>query len=64
MYTGSYQLIGNELSFFTRKLEAQLRAQRLPWTYLYKTEERRARAGVAGWHSFHPPAANPRKMAT
>ena len=30
MYPGEYNLIGNELSFFTRKLEAQLRFQRIP----------------------------------
>ena len=29
MYRGEYQLIGSELSFFTRKLEAQLRFQRI-----------------------------------
>ena len=31
MYQGDYRLVGNELSLFTRKLEAQLRFQRLPW---------------------------------
>jgi hypothetical protein len=42
MYRGDYQLIGNELSFFTRKLEAQLRCQQIPWRYLFKTEQRKA----------------------
>jgi len=42
MYRGEYQLIGSEMSFFTRKLEAQLRFQQIPWRYLFKTEERKA----------------------
>ena len=41
MYPGEYTLIGNELSFFTRKLEAQLRFQQVPWHYQFKTEARR-----------------------
>ena len=61
MYTGSYQLIGNELSFFTRKLEAQLRAQRLPWTYLYKTEERRANLESRAGTHFIPLLLTPEK---
>ena len=50
MYQGEYQLVGNELSLFTRKLEAQLRFQRLPWRWQFKTQERtpelEARAGT------------------
>ncbi len=42
MYSGEYQLIGSEMSFFTRKLEAQLCFQRIPWRYLFKTEKRKA----------------------
>ena len=42
MYPGEYQLIGSEMSFFTRKLEAQLRFQQIAWCYLFKTEERKA----------------------
>ena len=42
MYQGEYQLIGGELSLFTRKLEAQLRFQRLPWRWQFKTAERSA----------------------
>jgi len=61
MYTGSYQLIGNELSFFTRKLEAQLRAQRLSWTYLYKTEERRAELESRAGTHFIPLLLTPEK---
>ena len=36
MYRGDYKLIGSEMSFFTRKLEAQLRFQQIPWQYLFK----------------------------
>ncbi|MEM8919807.1 MAG: glutathione binding-like protein [Pseudomonadota bacterium] len=50
MYQGEYSLIGGEMSFFSRKLEAQLRFQRLPWTWRLKTMERapeiEARAGT------------------
>jgi glutathione S-transferase len=50
MYQGDYRLVGNELSLFTRKLEAQLRFQRLPWRWHFKTQERtpelEARAGT------------------
>ena len=51
MYPGEYNLIGTELSFFTRKLEAQLRFQRIPWRYQFKTEARReALETKAGTH--------------
>jgi glutathione S-transferase len=50
MYQGEYTLVGNELSFFSRKLEAQLRFQQIPWHWLFKTQERapelEARAGT------------------
>ena len=50
MYKGHYELIGSELSFFTRKLEAQLRFQKIPWRYQFKTQnnsvELEARAGT------------------
>jgi glutathione S-transferase len=39
MYQGEYTLIGQEVSLFTRKLEAQLRFQRLPWRWQLKTQE-------------------------
>ena len=39
MYQGEYKLIGQELSLFTRKLEAQLRFQRLPWRWQFKTQQ-------------------------
>ena len=50
MYRGEYALIGNELSLFTRKLEAQLRFQQIPWQWQFKTLEQapalEARAGT------------------
>lgn len=39
MYPGQYQLIGNEMSFFSRKLEAQLRFQQIDWHWQFKTME-------------------------
>jgi glutathione S-transferase len=39
MYRGEYKLIGIELSMFSRKLEAQLRFQQIPWRWQYKTQE-------------------------
>ncbi|MEM1147987.1 MAG: glutathione binding-like protein [Pseudomonadota bacterium] len=42
MYQGKYALIGGELSLFSRKLEAQLRFQRLDWHWRYKTQARTA----------------------
>ena len=32
MYRGDYGLVGIELSMFSRKLEAQLRFQNIPWS--------------------------------
>ena len=50
MYQGEYQLVGSEMSFFSRKLEAQLRFQNIPWRWHFKTEARKteleARAGT------------------
>ena len=50
MYKGTYTLIGQELSMFTRKLEAQLRYQGIPYVWQYKTmasaSEIEARAGT------------------
>ena len=39
MYQGIYTLIGQELSMFTRKLEAQLLYQNIPYQWQYKTLE-------------------------
>lgn len=38
MYHGTYSLIGTEMSMFTRKLEAQLRYQHIPFRWHYKTQ--------------------------
>ena len=39
MYRGNYGLVGNQMSMFTRKLEAQLRFQGIPWNWHFKTRE-------------------------
>lgn len=54
MYQGSYELIGSELSFFTRKLEAQLRFQQVPWRYRFKTQERSAELEARAGTHFIP----------
>ncbi len=50
MYEGMYELIGQECSMFTRKLEAQLCYQKIPYRWLIKsrenTDEIEARAGT------------------
>jgi glutathione S-transferase len=61
MYQGEYQLIGSELSFFTRKLEAQLRCQQIPWRYLFKTEERKAELEAKAGTHFIPLLMTPDK---
>ncbi|MBV1881386.1 MAG: hypothetical protein KUG82_07115 [Pseudomonadales bacterium] len=40
MYKGTYTLIGLELSMFTRKLEAQLRYQKIPYQWQFKTMDK------------------------
>ena len=37
MYRGEYAPAGSKMNFFTRKLEAQLRFEQIPWRYLFKT---------------------------
>lgn len=61
MYQGDYQLIGQELSFFTQKLEAQLRFQRLPWRWQFKTQECGPELGTWG-HAFYSSTANARHL--
>lgn len=39
MYRGNYGLYGAQLSMFSRKLEAQLRFQTIPWHWYFKTPE-------------------------
>jgi len=59
MYRGNYTLIGQELSMFTRKLEAQLRYQNIPHCWQLRTNENseaiRTRAGTR----FIPALATP-----
>jgi len=61
MYPGDYGLVGNELSFFTRKLEAQLRFQHIPWYWHFKTEERRADIETRTGTHFIPVLMTPDK---
>jgi glutathione S-transferase len=61
MYKGEYQLVGSEMSFFTRKLEAQLRFQQIPWRYLFKTEERKAELEARAGTHFIPLLITPDK---
>ncbi len=61
MYRGDYQLIGSELSFFTRKLEAQLRCQQISWRYLFKTEARKTELEAKAGTHFIPLLMTPDK---
>ena len=61
MYHGEYQLVGSEMSFFTRKLEAQLRFHQAPWHYLFKTEERKAELEAKAGTHFIPLLITPDK---
>ncbi len=61
MYRGEYQLVGSEMSFFTRKLEAQLRCQQIPWRYRFKTEERKAELEARAGTHFIPLLMTPDK---
>jgi glutathione S-transferase len=50
MYQGTYRLIGTEMSMFSRKLEAQLRYQQIPYQWQYTSlgepSEEQKRAGT------------------
>jgi glutathione S-transferase len=61
MYRGDYGLVGNELSLFTRKLEAQLRFQGIPWYWHFKTEERKADIEARVGTHFIPVLITPEK---
>jgi glutathione S-transferase len=61
MYKGDYQLIGSEMSFFTRKLEAQLRCQQIPWRYRFKTEARKAELEAKAGTHFIPLLMTPER---
>ncbi|MBT8149321.1 MAG: glutathione S-transferase family protein [Pseudomonadales bacterium] len=54
MYQGEYALVGSEMSFFTRKLEAQLRFQRIPWHWQFKTQQRSAELEARAGTHFIP----------
>lgn len=54
MYRGIYTLIGQEPSMFTRKLEAQLRYQNIPYQWLYKSQENGAAIEARGGTRFIP----------
>ena len=54
MYPDNYALVGTELSFFTRKLEAQLRFQRIPYSWTFKTQERTAELEARAGTHFIP----------
>lgn len=59
MYQGEYRLIGGEMSFFSRKLEAQLRFQRVPWRWEFKTEARTPEIEARAGTHFIPVLATP-----
>lgn len=61
MYQGEYTLIGSEMSFFTRKLEAQLRFQQIPWNWQFKTLERSAELEARAGTHFIPLLMTPEK---
>ena len=54
MYQGDYALVGSEMSFFTRKLEAQLRFQHVPWHWQFKTQQRSAELEARAGTHFIP----------
>lgn len=61
MYQGEYQLVGSEMSFFTRKLEAQLRFQKMPWRWHFKTGERTVELEARAGTHFVPLLMTPEK---
>jgi len=61
MYQGEYSLVGSELSFYTRKLEAQLRFQNIPWQWCFKTPERASELEARAGTHFIPLLMTPEK---
>ena len=61
MYCGEYGLVGSEMSMFTRKLEAQLRFQNIPWYWHFKTQERTADIEARTGTHFIPALITPEK---
>jgi glutathione S-transferase len=61
MYRGEYRLVGSELSMFTRKLETQLRFQKIPWHWHFKTQQRSAEIEARTGTHFIPALITPDK---
>jgi glutathione S-transferase len=61
MYLGDYGLVGSEMSMFTRKLEAQLRFQQIPWYWSFKTQARTAEVEARTGTHFIPALITPDK---
>ena len=61
MYQGDYTLIGSELSFYSRKLEAQLRFQQIPWHWSFKTQARSGELEARAGTHFVPLLMTPEK---
>jgi glutathione S-transferase len=59
VYRGIYTLIGQELSMFTRKLEAQLRYQGIPYQWQYKGQENGAAVESRAGTRFIPVLETP-----
>ena len=59
MYRGTYTLIGQELSMFTRKLEAQLRYQTIPYNWKIRTNENTEVISARAGTRFIPALATP-----
>ena len=61
MYQGEYALVGAEMSFFTRKMEAQLRFQKVPWHWHFKTLARTKELETRAGTHFVPLLITPEK---
>lgn len=61
MYRGNYGLVGSEMSMFSRKLEAQLRFQKVPWYWHFKTEQNAAGIEARTGTHFIPALITPEK---
>lgn len=59
MYRGIYTLVGQELSMFTRKLEAQLRYQKIPYQWQYKSQANTAEIDARAGTRFIPVLVTP-----
>lgn len=59
MYQGTYGLYGMELSMFSRKLEAQLRFQKIPYEWQFKTDARSKEVETRSGTHFIPALITP-----